>query len=250
MQARAELDCSLKTIHLVSLDKPLDLAPNPLDQICSPMVGTGTVLLHGNKAPFADIIAPFTFIQAKFNNRSSSILKVDLSLELRKCSLLKEPDVDTRVLQGFVAMWRGITTPVSWTHTPALDSDASQQSTPPTTLQHSAAFPENLLRLVAKSNPVKYAVIQGDYITTDGDNECPLPHLEETTLNFILATNVNIIQLVLSRDEEITIDETNLDDDLGIEISSLTDNDTRAWTEFDERVPEGIQIRFLLTRSA
>lgn len=85
-QARTELDCSLEKIHLVSLDKPLDLAPNPLDQIFIPMVGTGTVLLHGNKAPFADIIAPFTFIQAKFNNTSSSILKVDLSLELRKCS--------------------------------------------------------------------------------------------------------------------------------------------------------------------
>lgn len=237
-QATKKLNSSLAEICIISLNKQV----KPDGQIVVPMVGTSTILLNGASAPFADVIAPNTLFQVK-QCTSKKILSVDLVEELHKCTLLEGRYISTRALRGLVAMWRGMlmsTQPDTRRRAPRRRENRKPQN--------SAAFPENLLRLVPKHDEVKYATIQGDQIVTDG-KKVSLPTLQGSTIYFVLATNVDKITLRLDPLPPITIDETSLDKDLEIDDRKLSVRDGKNWVEFLKRVRQGIKIRFLLTRA-
>lgn len=64
-QALAELNQSLEKIELVRLQKPVKAKPDSHGKIFIPMVGPSTVLLNGDEEPFANVISPYTLVQAR-----------------------------------------------------------------------------------------------------------------------------------------------------------------------------------------
>lgn len=236
-----ELNRSLGEVCLLSLQTPVQCAKTPSDKIFVPMVGMGAVLWNGDKAAFADVIARRMFIQAKLRT-SKETLAVNIYEEVKKCGLFGGRNVDARLLQGLMLLWEG---------TLGSNTYHSLQEMPDRDPQGSKAFPENLLRLVPKNNLLQYAVIDGDNITI-GDDTRPLPPLDTAfPISFILSTNVDTIKLDLTSTgaTSITITEHNLDDSLGIRDTLLSEKDLTAWTNFKKKLRDGVQIKFLMTKS-
>lgn len=112
--------------------------------------------------------------------------------------------------------------------------------------QLSKAFPENLLNLVPPYNSAQYAKIDGSEISI-GTTKLPLPSLDgDVPISFILSTNTDKIVLRLSDGIEITITAENLDEDMTINVRTLTETDQDAWKRLvTDRTWEGVQIKFL-----
>lgn len=95
----------LRKVHLVLLKKPLE--PSMMSALV-PMVGSGAVLVNCEEASFANIIAPYTLIvtkQVSDCHMGSTILDVDLDVELQKCCLVKMVSHDeTQLLEGLLAV--------------------------------------------------------------------------------------------------------------------------------------------------
>jgi hypothetical protein len=245
---------SLGNIRLVELDTQVKRSKTLDKPIFLPMVGKDVVMINRDKAPFADIIAPFMLIQAKQQQRKNK-KAINIYEELQKCSLLRSGDDDTRLLQGLVEVWRGKLQ--SDLHPLAKkrdnDDDEGEDSVARTNLnpQWSKAFPENLLHLVPEVDSVEYAIIKGNNIII-GKQKRRLPPLDGIKIAFILSTNLDKIKLQLSAQGGpfMTITADNLDDELAINVETLSESDRLAWTRFvEEEVREDILIKFLLTRS-
>ena len=212
-----------------------------------PMVGAGTVLVNCDMAPFADVITNDLLIQTTQDTSSPTLTtNVNLYHEMEKCCLLKSSNRDTRVLQGLIAMWRCNLEP---TKHKTNQSDQQQRSN--RNPQDSKAFPANLLCLVPHKDPIEYAVIEGNDITI-GNVKHSLPPLDGITITFMVSTNLDKMKLTVSSDgsSKITITEGQLDEDLRIEDDSLDPGDRALWQRFmRDHVREGIEIKFLLTKS-
>ena len=98
-----ELDKSLEKIRLVRLQKPIHSKPK---NVLVPLVDSGTIMMNGNVASFADIIGPATLIQAKHSQSPYELCPVYLYKEVKKCGLVNEEDSDTRLLRGLIAIWK------------------------------------------------------------------------------------------------------------------------------------------------
>lgn len=61
-------------------------------------------MVNGDKAAFANVIAPFMLMQAEWKIKSRK--SVNMQAESNKCMLLKSCDGD-RLLRGLVEQWRG-----------------------------------------------------------------------------------------------------------------------------------------------
>ena len=106
--ALVKLNESLEQIQLLVLQKQkVTPKPDKSGKIFVPVVGAKTVLVNGDIAPFADVIAPFMLMQAKRRTTSESNRPINIRTELGKCCLLKSQGKDTRLLQGLVELWRG-----------------------------------------------------------------------------------------------------------------------------------------------
>ena len=261
---RNQLDESLGKIRLLRLKKPLQSAS---DSVSVPMGDDSTIIINGDIAKFADVISPYTLIQARRTEGKTS--KVKLHDELYKCGMLKE-NCDTRLLRGLLATWQG-TIDMENNGMPVSESVESKTNRNP---QLSKAFPENLLSLVKPPDRIMFAKIHGrsDTMTIGNDTKIPLPALDGTTITFIASTNAEEMNLVLtpstrptnrkrsateaetlnageSTPVAMTITEADLNDDMEIDVGKLSDPVAKiAWTSFmGDEIPVGVKLKFLFT---
>ena len=245
-EARTRLDQSLKNIKLRALGTQVKAKPDANRKIYIPLVGASTVMVNSDKAPFADVIAPYTLIQTKQVTSKSNNKPVDMPKELRKCGLFKGEDNGIRVLQGLVKMWRGDFESDSWSvaNGSPITTDLDPQS--------SQAFPENLLCLTP-ADQCSYAIIEeGDNKISFGGEKHDLPEIDNLTpaITFMLSTIMDKVKLKLGQDTKITIYENYLDNNMAIDPTKLSPKDKTAWNKFlNESVRDGIQIKFLFTKS-
>jgi hypothetical protein len=244
-----ELDKSLERVRLVRFQGKLQ---SNSTNVTVPMVDGETIMMNGDKASFADVIAPYTLIQAKNTINPSKTYSVELYEEVKKCGLVMGEDCDTRLLRGLIAVWEnkigsnGIKTK-STTESSSFPNDGRRN------LQYSKAFPENVLSLVPSKDPIQYAVIEGKNATTitidNGETRIPLPALGHHNITFILSTNAERLRLNLGPPiPPLTITEANVDDDMEINVETLDDSGKSAWTTFvNIRMRKKVQIKFLFT---
>jgi hypothetical protein len=276
---RDQLDKSLGKIRLLRLQTPLQ---SKSACVSVPMVDDSTIIMNGDRASFADIIAPYQLIQAKRTKEST--LKVELYDELEKCGLLKQ-HCDTRLLRGLLAMWHG-SVDVEENGIPVESKVESKAVRNP---QLSKAFPESLLSLVPPLDRIRFARIQGksgrhsnEMIMDDG-KRLSLPVLDGTCITFIIATNAEMLNLNLTpsrkkqgrkgksklegsihsmnrdtrtvcaklRDKtsgDLIITEADLNDDMEIIVDQLSESAKLSWTSFMENsVGDGVKLKFLFT---
>jgi hypothetical protein len=243
---RVNLDRSLEQVRVISLQKQVKSA-NSKKSILIPRVGPGAIVINGDKAPFADVIAPYLLIQCKHDTSSSNLTtSVNLYDEMKKSSLLKKRECDTRVLRGLVEMWKGNLEPTGNLRNQSDQHQRRADRNP----QLSNAFPSNLQCLVPQIDPVEYAIIEGEHIII-GKKRRLLPPLDgTTTITFMVSTNMDQIHLTLSpRGDTITLTEDNLDEDLQINENLLGTSEQNRWKRFKRQVRDEVVIKFLLTKS-
>lgn len=254
--ARTKLDQSLKKIELVKLQAQVKPKPDSSGNILIPMVGSSTVLLNGDMAPFADVIGPFTLIQTKqITSLHNSKKPLDMYLELQKCQLLKQGDNNSQVLRGLLEMWRGNLDPET---TYPIGNEYELQPTTTTdelrNPQGSDAFPENILCLAKPNEQHPFAVIKNaSNEITVGKTNRHLPPLDgNTQITFIISTNLEVIKVKLPPlgKTVITITRDILDSNLEVDATQTENNVVAIWTKFvHNKVRDGVKIKFLLTRS-
>ena len=169
--------------------------------------------------------------------------------ELEKCGLLKKSkkSKDVHVLRGLIKMWEG-----------ELEADPpsvaiGSQTTTDLNPRSSQAFPENLLCLAPPADQCSYAIIEQEdnKLSFDGE-EKDLPQIDGVipAITFMFSTNLVEFKLKLALRTIITISEKDLDNDLTIIPEKLSSVDRTAWNNFlEHRVRDGIQIKFLFTKS-
>jgi hypothetical protein len=72
-----------------------------------PLVGSSSVVLNGPMAPYADVIAPFRLVQAKFSAKPKAHLIVDFDTEMGKMGLTDDPNfrLQQAVTSVLYLMW-------------------------------------------------------------------------------------------------------------------------------------------------
>lgn len=265
--ALQRLEQTLDKLNVISLQKPIQIKQG---RIHIPMCRVGTIIVNGDNASFADVIAPNCFIQVK-SVTTKSFLDLDLCVELQKCSLLKKlvddatsstADTDnvdddnvgdqyhdTRLLQGLVAMWRSDLDPLKFKGKRKRLGPGKDPEIPA-----SKTFPENLLCGGDGTNEnVRYAWIKdkATQITVDNNRtKLDLPSLDGINLSFIVSTNASTIHVQLSSETTIPITQANLNSDMSINRASLSQGHQSTWDNFVvKKVLEGVTIRFLFTKS-
>lgn len=244
---RPKLDEALDKISLIVLEE------NPILDTCTPgpirdqIDGSRTIMVNRDtdEATFADIIAPHTFLKAM--SSSGEVLLVDVQDELKKRGLLtKKCNATTRLLEELIATWPG----KKATGSTMQNDDANVwQQGKYRDRQVSPAFPENLL--TSPWYRVDYDIIEGSDISI-GTTKVPLPSFDDDSpISFILATNADKIKMVLSDSRDITITEENLDENMMIDMKSLSVADRLLWkSRVTNQIWKGVQIKFLFTMGA
>lgn len=81
---------------IVQLDKPYDARKNSAT-LDVPVMDPFTVLVNGEKASFADVIAPYRLIQVKHTKASNGMVELKIKEELSKMGLLKDSPFEKKV---------------------------------------------------------------------------------------------------------------------------------------------------------
>jgi hypothetical protein len=227
--------------------------------IWMPLVPMDSVLVNGHNAAFADVIAPYSLLQAKYSMNPQGALRVDLAKELEKFGLLTGSD--DRVLRGLVALWRGALNDLVQ---PAPEVPGLPTASPTAkNMQLSDAFPENLLKFRQATEPVGHgSVSQAGYIALGGHSRA-LPILdlsEDETITFTLVTNVSQIKLPMpihdpakgkEKETAVIVCPDKLDQCNQLDVEQLLDSDSKsAWIEFQSRIRKFVQVKFLFTKQA
>ncbi len=76
---------------VLQLDAPLP-EPDPTNTFSVPQVGESTVIMNGRDAEYADVMAPFRLVQAKFSMDDSNTIKLDIQEEMNNMGLTKSSD--------------------------------------------------------------------------------------------------------------------------------------------------------------
>jgi uncharacterized protein YukE len=188
-----------------------------------PIVSESSVLLNGDKASFADVIAPYMLLQAK--HTSGKRVKVDMEHELGKCCLLKSCKDNNQVLRGLLSVWSGDAA----TTFQAAARISHQAGSAPAARVHvphdlSNAYPENAVKYGESIDAVEYAFIErGASVIKAGDQKLKLPNLRGTEMCFVISTNAEVIDLVdiqLDGSPALKCDEPNDEADDGSSINS------------------------------
>jgi hypothetical protein len=242
----ATFGLSLKQLRLFRL--PSQIQPPETTDVRIPMVPKDSILVNAEKATFADVIAPYTLIQARYSTTPRKMMTLDLPAELRKCSLLRECD-DTRVLRGLLAVWQG-TLPANTSEGEAVEEglelepaqldDDSVDSCEPWWKQQSMSYPENLITYSEPFDGVSYVRISVN--TT-----LALPTLPgDRKIAFILSTNVRRINASLSDSDHVLLTEDSLNEFNEVDATKLINS--APWKKFLETVRENVSVQFLFTR--
>jgi hypothetical protein len=75
-------------------------------EVTIPMVSKHSILVNAERATFADVVAPYLFLQTKHTSAPRNMVVVNMPVELGKCCLLKR-SVNDRALRGILALWDG-----------------------------------------------------------------------------------------------------------------------------------------------
>jgi hypothetical protein len=212
-----------------------------------PLVSNHTVLLNGDQATFADIIAPFKLLQTKYSMQPSTIVQVKMTEELGKCCLSRASD--DRVLRGLVAIWRGTldeTTGLLGTPKPSRDLRQNDE------VLNSPAYPENLIKYRSPFHPVRYGVIDEVGCVRYTGQVRKLPKLDDSkdVISFILVTNVNAVQLELLDGAPLDVHAGLLRPDLQIDPLKLDPAGRGHWESFLKTIRANVRLKFLFTRQA
>jgi len=257
------LDESLEKVRLLKLDHALQ--GNTDNTVVSiPMVDAETVMINVDAHSFVDVIAPYTLITCKFKQPSttdsSSPVHVNLGQELEKCGLNRKSK-DTRLLRGLLALWQG-KLDMKARGIPQDSNRCGSSSTSHPQLAKS--FPETYFSRVPRQETLHYAVIQGNPSSTctvslDKDKTLiPLPKLLDRTtpgsrsIDFIVSTNADTLQVQVPVENSmhtLTITPANLNENMQIDVGTLTDDwDRAAWTSFvTDKILKRVEIKFLFT---
>jgi hypothetical protein len=252
-----------------------------------PIVSESPVLLNGDKASFADVIAPYMLLQAK--HTSGKQVKVDIEQELGKCCLLERCRNNNQVLRGLLAVWSG---------TVAASFSARQEESATAARVHnphgmSNAYPENMIKYGDPVDSVRYAFIErGASVIKAGDQKLKLPDFKGEGICFVISTNAEVIDLVdidielgdsqASKDDVLNVQAEDgsridsdaedaatvgggvapsprkrslkvtpdmLDPDLQLKAGSLGEFEVK-WNELKKTVISGVKIKFLFTAMA
>jgi hypothetical protein len=166
LELKREFGTLLTQLRLLRLELPFRF----IDEDWSiPVVTRNHLLVNGDKASCADVIAPYTFLQFKYSVDSDKKILVDLANELNKCGLLHRSD--DRLLRGLIAVWQG-TFDKSFC---VVDAPGPLVDAPGRfALQRSPAFPDNLLEYRDAFDAVQYATIDKSSSLAFGDSRHPL----------------------------------------------------------------------------
>ena len=235
-----------------------------------PKVTQSMIWINGDKAPFADVVAPFELIQCKHSIRKSA-QRVDLCNELSKCGLLRNDDANCGgrvVLRAIWALWKGrykdkdMNLSYRGRRTKKQSVSLEQQ-------QDSLAFPENMLDgtnigVGDHVECVKVSLMNGDWRFMDGrarSNQLlpDLSHLvnpnlmvesdaKESRISFVLSTNGPRISLFDKKDKICVVCRDDLLEDGRVNKDMLkTSKEKKAWEEFEAKIAYGVDVKFLFT---
>lgn len=224
-----------------------------------PLVPMDSVLVNGDNAAFADVIAPYSLLQAKYSINPQGTLRVDLAKELGKAGLLNGND--DRILRGLVALWRGEFNDLDQR---APEMPGLPTEFPPTkNMQVSDAFPENLLKFRQATEPVDYgSVNQSCSISVDGiPRDLPELNLPDgAKIIFTIVTNVEQIKLPMpiketakekAKEKAILVSPGKLDQNNMLDPGQVEDPELQAaWIEFQSSIRGFVQLKFLFTKQA
>jgi hypothetical protein len=254
-----------------------------------PIVAELPVLLNGDKASFADVIAPYMLLKAK--HTSGKQVKVDIKEELRKCCLLECCRDNNQVLRGLLAVWSGAVAVRFRAHQEGTAVAGRVQN--PHGLSN--AYPENMVKYGEPVDSVRYAFIEhGTSVIRGEGEELPLPELNGEEIFYVVSTNAEVIALVdiqvddtptlkvakdecpnvqaeegsrinlegeaaapaatagdvpSSRKRSLKVTPSMLDPDLQLKAGSLGEFEGK-WDELKNAVIPGVKIKFLFTATA
>jgi hypothetical protein len=276
MTKEKDLGRALEKLLLLRLRNQVLGQPQKGDVVDIPMVSNTTVLLlNGDKASFADVIAPYRLIQAK--SSSEQTVAVNLTSELEKCCLLRETD-DRRALRGLLAVWLG------WFTTPTTAAGATAPTVPdPEPIpEHfleketlagfpgASAYPENLVDVVLRPplDPVRaYMRIDssGRVLLPASMSGRLLPSLpsRERPIEFTVLTNADEARVsfavvkprrrsdgvVAADDDDRTIVVTRASLDGNLRVRDGAAGGDPQWDAFlKNRVLSGVIVKFVFTK--
>jgi hypothetical protein len=229
-----DLDESLDSVRVYRLQRQFKANTHETTYRYVPMVDIPTLMMNGDGSPFADIIAPYTLIQV-WRAAKPFPVQVDLYGELQKGGLLKE-DCDTGVLQGLLALWQ--LSPTMWENT----------------TWQVPGNPNKWTSLVPPSYAYRYTVIEnepGIEITVRNGKNIDMSISSGKTITFLLSTDADIVQLELGRYiPSFSITKANLDEDLEVDESTLSDFASEHWRRFvNETIRQEVKVKFLFTNA-
>ena len=251
------LDNDLAKLILVRVRQRV-LPKNYKSSFSVPKFSKDVIWINGDKASFADVIAPYKLIQCKHRIGKKPV-KVDLSDELRKCGLLRnnDPNDGGRVpLRAVWAIWSGRfqdhQVKLKYSETTTDDQYAFVQR------QHeSLAFPENMIgpNIVERVEPVKVALKNGRWRFMDGTNQIlpKLSHLvkpdsKEPRISFVISTNMSRVSVIGRSGKICGLCKDDLHEDGRVNKDILkTRNEEEGWAIIEATVADGVDVKFLFT---
>jgi hypothetical protein len=232
------LDESLENVSIYRLEKEVKTNTQETTFRYVPTADVPTIMMNGDGSPLADIIAPYTLIQA-WRAAKPFPVQVDLYGELRKYGLLKE-DCDTGVLQGLLALWQ--LSPEMWGNM----------------IWRPETNPDERVSLVPPNNPIRYTVKEGEpgveITVRNEDNmlKVDLSSLSGRTVTFVLSTDADVVDLRLGVClPSFSISKANLDENMEVNERTLSVADRAQWRRFvSENILNGVNTKFLFTMTS
>jgi hypothetical protein len=259
-KSRKDFADHLANLRLVQVQKPVP-PTNFTESFDIPKFTKNVIWINGDKAPFADVIAPYTLIQCKHSIRTDKTLEFELSKELSKCGMLRndDPNAGGRVaLRAIWAMWSGRYEHhhmnLKYSGTKAEDRSVSVKKQ-----QTSVAFPENMLgnRIIdLHFEPVTVSKKgTNNWQFVDGKASVKLPELShlskpdpgEPRISFVISTNCSRISVRGKSGKPCVLCRDDLHEDGRVNKDILKTRYKVVWEEFEAELAHGVDVKFLFT---
>jgi hypothetical protein len=263
----AKLDEQLADLELLHVAIPVP-SKKAQQRIRVPWLKDTDIWINGDKAKFADVIAPYILYQCKHCSTSDDLIAFDITKELRKCGLFKKSrgqkdNSGWIVLRWLVGVWSGTfkddKKPVVKT------TSAVAIRRPEERHLKSVAYPYNLLDTPTSVEEVSYRTITQDKTgawTIDG-RALPADPPANTRITFVFSTNAATIDLsgltemvqkkqadgtVIKKPEKVDFRLTADDLDEGrVKTERFNEQQKRVWSQLQAKFRCSVDLKFLLT---
>ena len=259
-----DFDSDLAKLDLVLIHEQVPRGGN-LTSFILPRFTKNIIWINGERASFADVIAPYMLIQCKHTSNVGKKLVVNLHDELRKCGLLrKNPGADKSWISGQVALraiWHMWSDEYVDSHNINLNYGGEKKedfAVSDEMQQKSLAFPENALVNPNIGNKVESVTVSkdnGNWYIMNGSVSVEVPELSELVkpgeprVSFVMSTNA--LRLVVKDKLGKTVCELCMDDiheNGSINLDLLAKrNEKDTWLKFKAKIVNGVDIKFLFT---